>query len=98
MVSIHVTRQHQAGLALARAEVERIARRAREDHGADYAWDGDTLRFSHLGVVGHIAVSATAIDLRVRLGLVLAPLKTQIESVLVEKIDRALARHGAAVG
>lgn len=91
--SIHLIRPHPIGLAAARAEVDRLARRVQEDYGADFAWHGDTLVFSHLGVSGRVQVSAGAIDLRVRLGLLLSPMKAQVEAVLLEKFDRALTRH-----
>ena len=47
MSKIHIIRSHQLGLEAARVEVERIAQRVQEEFGAAYAWDGDTLRFSH---------------------------------------------------
>lgn len=96
MTTIHLHRPHPVGLAAARAEVERLARRVEQDYGANWAWRGDTLVFSHLGVAGRVQVSDAAIDLQVRLGLLLAPMKTQIEAVLLEKFERALARHRAS--
>jgi putative polyhydroxyalkanoate system protein len=93
MAKIHVTREHQLGLEAARAEIERIAQRVQDEFGADYCWEDDTLEFSRPGVSGHITVSDDTIDLTIKLGLLLAPMKHQIEERIVAKIDRAIARY-----
>jgi putative polyhydroxyalkanoate system protein len=98
MAKIHVTREHQIGLNAARAEVERIAQRIQDEYGADYCWEGDTLEFSRPGVSGHIVVTDNSIDLTIKLGLLLAPMKHQIEERIVAKIDRALDAHHADDG
>jgi putative polyhydroxyalkanoate system protein len=92
MSKIRVTRSHRLGLDAARVEVERIARRVQEDFGADYAWDGDTLRFSRSGVNGHISLTADNLELVIRLGLLLSTMQGQIERKIVSKIDQRLAR------
>ena len=93
MSKIHITRNHTLGLDAARVEVDRIAQRVREDFGADYAWDGDTLRFSRSGVSGHISITADSLELIIKLGLLLSAMQGQIERQLVTKIDQRLARH-----
>jgi len=93
MSKIHITRNHTLGLDAARVEVDRIAQRVREDFGADYAWDGDTLRFSRSGVSGHISITADSLELIIKLGLLLSAMQGQIERKLVTKIDQRLARH-----
>ncbi|MGB5736917.1 MAG: polyhydroxyalkanoic acid system family protein [Thiohalocapsa sp.] len=92
MSKIHVTRNHALGLEAARVEVERIAQRIQDEFGADYVWDGDTLRFSRSGVSGHISVTATSLELIIQLGLLLSAMKGQIEQKIVTKIDQKLAR------
>jgi putative polyhydroxyalkanoate system protein len=95
MSKIHVARAHHLGLDAARAEVERIAARVRDEYGADYHWDGDVLHFRRAGISGKIAVAAEAMDLTVKLGLFLSPMKAQIEDRLTRKIDETLARYQA---
>lgn len=96
MSKIRVIRRHNLGMACARAEVERIARRVQEDYGADYAWDGDTLHFSRSGVQGRIAITDNSLDLNLKLGLLFRAMKTQIEQRLIAKIDRHLASRQEA--
>jgi putative polyhydroxyalkanoate system protein len=93
MAKIHVTREHGLGVEAARAEIERIAQRVQEEFGADYCWQDDTLEFSRSGVSGYITVSDDTIDLTIKLGLLLAPMKHQIEERIVAKIDRAIERR-----
>ncbi|MGD8207049.1 MAG: polyhydroxyalkanoic acid system family protein [Thiohalocapsa sp.] len=93
MSKIHVTRSHNLGLARARDEVEQIAQRVQEEIGAHYAWEGDTLHFSRSGVDGHITVTEDSLDLRIKLGLLLAAMKGHIEERIIAKVDEHLARH-----
>jgi putative polyhydroxyalkanoate system protein len=93
MSIIRVTRTHNIGIESARSEVERIAQRVQEDYGADYCWKGDTLQFSRSGVSGQITVTDDALDLTIRLGLLLTAIKGQVEEKIVAKIDQHLARH-----
>lgn len=93
MSKIHVTREHHLGLEAARAEVERIANRVRDEYGAKYHWDGDVLHFKRSGIAGQIAVGGESMDLVIRLGLLLTPMRAQIEQRIVVKIDEALARY-----
>ncbi|ESQ13877.1 MAG TPA: polyhydroxyalkanoic acid system protein [Chromatiaceae bacterium] len=93
MSKIHVIRNHNLGIEAARTEVERIARRVQQEFGAEYAWHGDTLRFSRPGVHGKISVTDNSLDLKIKLGLLLSAMKSQIEERIVAKIDQNLARH-----
>jgi putative polyhydroxyalkanoate system protein len=95
MSKIHVAREHHLGLDAARAEVERIAARVRDEYGAEYEWDGDVLHFKRSGISGEIAVAEDSMDLTIKLGLLLTPMKPQIEERLTRKIDEALARYQA---
>jgi putative polyhydroxyalkanoate system protein len=98
MSKIQITRSHSLGIEAARAEAERIARRVRDDYGASYAWDGDTMRFSRSGVRGEIAITGDSLNLTIWLGLLLTAIQGQIEERLVAKIDRHLARHASGDG
>jgi putative polyhydroxyalkanoate system protein len=93
MSNIHVARPHHLGLEAARAEVERIAARVRDEYGAEYHWDGDVLHFKRSGISGRLAVEHDSMDLNIKLGLVLSAMKGQIEDRITRKIDDALTRY-----
>lgn len=95
MSKIHIVRRHTLSLEEARAEVERIAQRVESEFGAHYAWEGDTLSFARSGISGHIIVSEEALDLTVRLGLLLSAMRGQIEQQIAAKVDETLAARGA---
>ncbi|MHB1271193.1 MAG: polyhydroxyalkanoic acid system family protein [Rhodanobacter sp.] len=87
MPSIDIRRPHQLSIAAARAVVDQVAARMREKFGMDGQWHGDTLRFSRPGASGTIAVHSDAIQVNVRLGMMLAPLKGMIEQEIQRKLD-----------
>ncbi len=93
MSKIHVARPHRLGLEAARAEIERIAARVHDEYGAEYHWDGDVLHVSRSGIGGMIAVADDSMDLWIDLGLLLSPMKAEIEDRLTRKIDEMLARY-----
>jgi putative polyhydroxyalkanoate system protein len=93
MSKIHLAREHHLGLNAARAEVERIAARVRDEYGADYHWTDDVLHFKRSGLSGQIAVTETTMDLTIKLGLLLSPMKSQLEARLTKKVDEALSRY-----
>ncbi len=94
MSEIHLVRKHCLGRGAARAEIERIARRVREQYGASYQWRGDRLTFWHASASGYICLSDESFDLTIKLGWLLAPLRGPIAQRVRRKVDEALARHG----
>lgn len=90
MARIHIRRRHHLGIAGAREEVERIAGALAQDLHARYQWEGDELRFKRKGAAGSIALDEEAIDLRIELGLLLAPLRGTIEASIRHRLDEAL--------
>jgi putative polyhydroxyalkanoate system protein len=79
MSEIHVCRNHGTTIAKARKKAEHIARELAAEFGIAYAWQGDRLCFERPGVTGEIAVGKKEIEIRVRLGFLLAALQGRIE-------------------
>jgi putative polyhydroxyalkanoate system protein len=94
MATIHIKRSHSLPRDVARAQVEKIARELKARLKADYAWDGDSLKFNRAGASGAIVLGDGYIDLRLKLGLALSPMKGTIEKTILERIDDALAGNG----
>ncbi len=90
MATIHIKQQHHLAHDEARKRVEEIARDLKQKLNADYAWKGDSLQFKRSGASGSIELSDEFIELRVKLGLMLAPMKGKIESAIREKLDLVL--------
>lgn len=79
MSEIHIRRSHRLSLAKARAAAEKIARSLEQEFDLSWEWEGDALNFRRAGVTGALSVSRQEIDIRVRLGFLLLPLRARVE-------------------
>ena len=79
MSEIRVCRSHGTTLKRALKGAERIAEELGEEFSLDHEWDGNTLRFSRIGVSGHIEVGKKEIEVYVKLGFLLMALGPRIE-------------------
>jgi putative polyhydroxyalkanoate system protein len=92
MANIRIKRKHNLNRDDARAKVEELAKSLQAKLGANYQWDGDCLRFKRSGATGFIDVSREGeVEVDVKLGLVLRPMKGMIEKSINEGFDTALA-------
>ena len=90
MANIHIKQQHNLAHDEARKRVEEIARDLKKELNTDYAWKGESLRFKRSGASGSIDLSDEFIELNIKLGMLLAPMKGKIESAIKEKLELAL--------
>ncbi len=93
MANIHIKRQHHLAHDEAKKRVEEVAEELKKKLDADYAWKGDTLQFKRSGASGSIKLSDEYIELDVKLGMLLTPMKGKIESAITEKLDLALQEN-----
>ena len=91
MPRIHVERRHGLAPEAARQRVETLARDLASRLGAEYRWQGNRLCFSRPGASGTIALLPDRIELDLKLGLVLAPMKGRIEQTVREYLDQHVA-------
>ena len=94
MANIHIKQSHKLSHDEARARVEEIARDLKKKLDADYSWHGDSLQFKRAGASGSIDVGEDYIDLKIKLGMMLAPMKGKIESSIRKQMHVALADTG----
>ena len=90
MATIHIKRKHHLAQEEAHQRLEEIARELKKKLNADYAWKGNSLRFKRSGAAGRIDLSDDYIEIRIKLSMVLAPMKSKIETTLKDKLDLAL--------
>ena len=95
MSEIKFKRSHRLPLKDAR----KVAQKAADDLGQEYdlvsEWEGDTLHFHRSGVDGHMHVTASHIDLNVKLGFLLRPFKSAFEHHIERNLDTLLAKAPA---
>ena len=87
MATIKVTREHSLGTDKAHDTVENLAKKLKKDLDADYHWEGSTLKFSRSGASGEIQVSDDKVQVEVKLGMLLTPLKGSIQKTIEDEID-----------
>jgi len=91
MALIHIKRKHGLSREQVRAKVDQLAARLAGEYKVKHAWDGDVLRFKRTGASGVIAIGDQMVDVKVKLGVVLAPLKGKIEKEILEVLDKTQA-------
>lgn len=90
MALIKLKRKHALGQEKARSTVEALAKKLQDELDANYHWEGSTLQFTRSGASGHIDVGDEELDIEIKLGMLLSPLKGKIEKTIQEEIDQHL--------
>lgn len=91
MSDIKYVRRHSLPLKEAKKVAQKTADDLAEEYDLKSEWSGDTLRFHRSGVEGHMHVTASEIDLNVRLGFLLKPFKAKFEQHIERHLDELLA-------
>jgi len=86
MSLIHVKYKNSLNLEETRKRVEEVAKDLKKEYKIDYAWKGDRLLFKRSGAVGNLDIGDGFIELKIKLGVVLAPLKGKIEKTIKQNI------------
>lgn len=92
MATIHITRDHSLGREAARTMLEQLALKMQDKLQTEWRWDGDELVFQRTGASGRVLIRDAEVEIRIKLGLLLTPLKGTLEEQINKQIDRYLAR------
>jgi putative polyhydroxyalkanoate system protein len=87
MSDIVIRRRHGMTIKRARSAAEKVAAELGEEFDLAYEWEDGVLRFQRTGVSGELAVAKTEVEIRVRLGFLLATLKPRIEREIHKYFD-----------
>ncbi|MGB5277882.1 MAG: polyhydroxyalkanoic acid system family protein [Gammaproteobacteria bacterium] len=91
MATIHIHKKHHLDNAAVRQEVQNLADKLSKDLSAKYTWEGDRLVFKRSGANGHIDIADGAVDVEIKLSMVLTPLKGKIEQTVNNYLNERLA-------
>ncbi|HMX10265.1 MAG TPA: polyhydroxyalkanoic acid system family protein, partial [Burkholderiaceae bacterium] len=83
-----IRRAHGMTLAKARKAAEKIADELAAEFEMRHAWEGSTLTFSRSGVHGSIVVGVKDVEVRAKLGFLLAFLRPKIEQEIHRFCDQ----------
>ena len=67
-----------------------LAQSLEKDLNATWCWQGDELRFERTGASGLVRVADDLLDVEVKLGLLLRPLRATIAAQINERLDSLL--------
>jgi len=86
MATIHIKQAHKLSQEDAKQRVERIAKDLQEKLSVDYHWKDDLLQFKRSGASGNIRLGNGFVEVKIKLGMLLAPMKGRIETSIKENI------------
>ena len=87
MASIHVSYPHQHSMENAREVARTFAAKLETKLGVKGVWQGDVLVLERQGVKGSLVLSQGVVDVELTLGMMLTPMKGQIEAEVNKQLD-----------
>ena len=91
MSIIYIKQQHSLGREETRQKVEEIAKGLKKEYRINYAWKGDRLQFKRSGATGFLGLGNGVVEVKIKLGLILAPLKGNIETAIKKNMAEELS-------
>lgn len=94
MTTIRIHRTHSLNETAIRARIEELAAELSSSLSAQCHWQGDRLEFKRSGASGYIQQRPGEIEVQIKLGMMLKPLRGKIEATINHHLDEALAKAG----
>jgi putative polyhydroxyalkanoate system protein len=79
VADIDIRHRHALSPEETRALAESVARKVSEAFPIDYYWEGESLLFKRRGISGRIDLNESEVRVRVKLGLLLRPMRQRVE-------------------
>ncbi len=90
MTTIHIQRDHTLSRDKLHKHVDALAEELQSELAAQYHWEGDTLHFSRKGASGTIKLEPKQLEVQIKLGVLLRPLKAKVEKTINKYLDEHL--------
>ncbi len=91
MATIHVRRAHQLGREAARRRLEELVHYLQDKLEAELHWEGERLVFKRSGASGEVVIGDDFVEVNVKLGLLLSPMRGLLEQAIHRQLDAELA-------
>ena len=91
MSLIHIKRDHMLTREQAREKLEAIAQSLEDEFDLEHRWDGNILRFERSGAKGVIGIGKDSVEIKIKLGVSLLPIKGKIEKQILANLDELAA-------
>jgi len=90
MASIQISYPHQRSMTEAREAVQTLSAKLGTKLGVKSTWQGDALMLERQGVKGSMVLTEGVVDVELTLGMMLTPMKGQIEAEVSKQLARCL--------
>lgn len=90
MALINIQRRHELDEERIREQIEALAQEFAQQVGIRYQWQGGQLNLERSGASGYIRMNPGMLEIHLKLGMLLSPMKGKIEQTIVEYLDRHL--------
>jgi len=90
MAIIQVSYPHQRSMIEAREAVQTLSTKLGTKLGVKSSWQGDVLMLERQGVKGSMVLTEGVVDVELTLGMMLTPMKGQIEAEVTKQLSRCL--------
>ena len=90
MASIQVSYPHQCSMAEAREAIQNFSTKLEAKLGVKSHWQGDVLMLERQGVKGSMVLAEGLVEVELTLGMMLTPMKGQIEAEINKQLARCL--------
>ncbi len=90
MANIYVLHPHQRTMLEAREAMQVFCKKLEAKLGVKSVWQGDVLMLERQGVKGTMALTEGAVEVKLTLGMMLTPMKGQIEAEVNKQLTRCL--------
>ncbi|MEJ2320816.1 MAG: polyhydroxyalkanoic acid system family protein [Gammaproteobacteria bacterium] len=90
MATIKIKKEHALPHDKVVKAVQKLADELAEKLDADYEWEGDDLSFKRSGASGKVCVGKENVEVDIKLGMLLTPLKGKIEQTVRDYLDEIL--------
>lgn len=90
MAKIKLAYPHQHSLAEARVALAALSTKLETKLGVKSTWQGDLLMLQRQGVQGSMLLTQGLVEVELTLGMMLAPMKSQIEAEINKQLTRCL--------
>ena len=90
MAIIQVSYPHQCSMAEAREAIQTFSVKLEAKLGVKSHWQGDVLMLERQGVKGSMVLAEGLVEVELTLGIMLTPMKGQIEAEINKQLARCL--------
>ncbi len=89
MPKISISRNHSLPASVIKQRIVDLGEKLQAKYQAKTSWEGDRqMNVKGPGVSGKLAISDSAVDVNLDIGLLLSPMKGKIEEALTKELDR----------